>query len=81
LAALMADANAAEFQRKVAYAFYACLLIAGIAVFWIWGIIYNIWYPFTSGNIGVYTIYVPLIVFGILGLLMYRKPAKESQKK
>ncbi len=77
----MATAEAEDFQRKVAYVFYAGLLIAGIAVFWIWGILYDIWYPFTRGNIGVYTIYVPLIVFGILGLLLYRKPAKDVQKK
>lgn len=70
---MMADAEAAEFQRKVAFSFYAILLIAGIAVFWAWGILYGIWYPFNRGNIGIYTIYVPLIVFGILGLLMYRK--------
>lgn len=69
----MADAEAAEFQRKATLTFFVILLIAGICVFWIWGIIYDIWYPFTHGNIAIYTIYVPLIAFGILGILLFRK--------
>ena len=75
----MADDQSIEFQRKAVRGFFALLLIAGIAVFWIWGIVYGIWYPFSHGNIGIYTIYVPLIVFGALGLLLYTK--KTSQPK
>ena len=75
----MADAQAEEFQRKVIRGFFALLLIAGIAVFWIWGIGYNIWYPFTRGNIGIYTIYVPLIAFGVIGLLLYGKKAPQQK--
>ncbi len=75
----MADAQAEEFQRKVIRGFFALLLIAGIAVFWIWGIVYDIWYPFTRGNIGIYTIYVPLMAFGIIGLLLYGKKAPQPK--
>lgn len=72
----MADAEGSEWQRKIILSFYALLLIAGIAIFWIWGIVYGIWNPFTRENIGIYTIYVPLIAFGIIGLLLYwKKPA------
>lgn len=74
----MADPEGARFQRKTIRAFYALLLIAGLAVYWAWGIIYGIWNPFTRGNIAIYTIVVPLIAFGIIGLLLYRKnPAGE----
>jgi len=69
----MAETEGSEFQRKVIVSFYAFLLMAGIAIFWIWGIRYGIWNPFTRGDIGIYTIYVPLIVFGLLGLILYRK--------
>ena len=69
----MADAEGSEWQRKVIVAFFAVLLVAGIAVYWIWGILYDTWYPFTQGNIGIYTIYVPLIAFGVIGLLLFRK--------
>lgn len=75
----MADDRADEFQRKAVRGFFALLLIAGIAVFWIWGIVYGIWYPFSHGNIGIYTIYVPLIVFGVLGLLLYGKKAPQPK--
>jgi len=73
LSATMADGEWSEWQRKVIMSFWALLLIAGIAIFWIWGILYDTWYPFTKGNIGIYTIYVPLIAFGVIGLLLYRK--------
>lgn len=70
----MADAEGSELQRKLFSGFFAILLITGLAVYWFWGITYNTWNPFTRGNIGIYTIYVPLIAFGLIGLLLYRKP-------
>jgi len=75
----MADADVEEFQRKIVLSFFALLLIAGICVFWIWGIVYDIWYPFSHEDIGIYTIYVPLIAFGIFGMLLYKK--KSAPKK
>jgi len=69
----MADAEGSEWQRKVILTFFALLLIAGIAIYWIWGILYDTWYPFTRGNIGIYTIVAPLVAFGAIGLLLYRK--------
>ncbi|OGS57018.1 MAG: hypothetical protein A3K60_04055 [Euryarchaeota archaeon RBG_19FT_COMBO_56_21] len=70
----MADGDVAEFQRKIIFAFFALLLIAGIVVYWIWGLVHDTWNPFTDrGNIGIYTIYVPLIAFGVIGILLYRK--------
>ena len=74
----MADPEAAEFQRKALAVLSALLLIAGISIYWAWGLLYDTWYPFNSGNIGIYTIYVPLVVFGILGLLLTRKPATKA---
>ncbi|MEM0342837.1 MAG: hypothetical protein QXJ32_06025 [Thermoplasmata archaeon] len=70
----MADPETAEFQRRALTVLSALLLIAGLSVYWAWGLLYDTWYPFNSGNIGIYTVYVPLIVFGILGLLLTRKP-------
>lgn len=70
----MAEGDAAEFQRKVIFGFFTLLLIAGIVVYWMWGLIYDTWNPFTDrGNIGIYTIYVPLIAFGAIGILLYKK--------
>ena len=69
----MAEGDAAEFQRKVILGFYALLLIGGIVVYWIWGLAYDTWNPFTRGNIGIFSVYAPLIAFGLIGVLLYRK--------
>lgn len=76
--AMMAEAEGAEFQRKAVLAFFTMLLVAGIAIYWAWGVMYDTWYPFTRGNIGIYTIYVPLIVFGAIGILLYRKKPQSA---
>lgn len=73
---MMADAEGSKFQRKTIRAFYALLLIAGIAVYWAWGTLYGTWNPFTRGNIAIYAVTVPLIAFGLIGFLLYRKDPK-----
>ena len=75
---MMAEAEGAEFQRKATLVFFTILLAAGIAIYWAWGVMYDTWYPFTRGNIGIYTIYVPLIVFGAIGILLYRKKPQSA---
>ncbi|MCJ7562826.1 MAG: hypothetical protein MUO84_07455 [Thermoplasmata archaeon] len=70
---MMVETEGADFQRKAIFSFYSLLLVAGIALYWIWGIMYDTWYPFDKGNIGIYVIYAPLMLFGIVGLLLYRK--------
>jgi hypothetical protein len=69
----MSEGAASEFQRKAVVAFYAGLLMAGIIIYWVWGVLYDTWNPFTRGNIGIYTIYILLIAFGVIGLILYRK--------
>ena len=69
----MAEPEGSEFQRKMVFGLFMTLFIAGLLVYWTWGLMYDTWYPFDRGNIGVYTVYVPLIAFGIIGMLLYRK--------
>ncbi len=69
----MAEPEGAEFQRKAAFVFFVVLLAAGILVYWGWAVMYGTWYPFDRGNIGIYTIYAPLIAFGVIGMLLFRK--------
>lgn len=57
----------------MALAISTILLIAGISLYWVWGVMFDTWYPFTRENIGIFSIYVPLIAFGVIGILMYRK--------
>jgi len=73
----MSNGDPSEFQRKTLLMFSVFLLVLGVAIFWGWGVLYDTWYPFNRGNVGIYTIYLPLILFGILGILLTRKkPAK-----
>ncbi len=75
----MAEGEGAEFQRQLAFSLSVVLLVAGLLLYWYWGLRYGTWSPFTRGNIGIYTIYTPLIAFGIIGILLYRKkPAPET---
>jgi hypothetical protein len=74
LGAMMAESEG--FQRKIVLAFYTILLVAGVALYWAWGAIYDTWSPFTRGNIGIYTIYIILIFFGFFGILLnWKKPS------
>jgi len=69
----MAEPEGSEFSRKTALALSTVLLIAGVAIYWAWGLMFDTWYPFTRDNIGIFSIYVPLIAFGIIGILLYGK--------
>jgi len=76
----MAEPEGAEAGRKIALVFSILLLAAGVALYWVWGIMFDTWYPFNQGNIGIYSIYLPMIAFGIIGILLYRrKPAPQGQ--
>ncbi len=62
-----------DFPRKAKIAISIILIVAGIAMYWAWGLIYGSWNIFEKEFIGVYTVVVVLIVFGVLGLLLSRK--------
>ena len=61
------------FPRKVAFAFYALLFLAGVSFYLIWGFTYGAWNVFAAGWIGAYSVVAVLVGFGILGMLLYRK--------
>jgi len=72
----MAEADASEFQRKATMTFYGLLLMGGIVLYWIWGMLYDTWYPFTKGNIAIYVVCMPMVAFGLIGMLLHRKTPK-----
>jgi len=76
----MAEPEGAEVTRRLAFIFSMILLIAGVALYWVWGVMFGTWYPFTRGDIGIYTIYLPLIAFGIIGILLNRKKPAPSRQ-
>lgn len=62
-----------DFPRKAKLAISVLLIIAGFAMYWAWGLIYDSWNILEKEFIGVYSIVVVLIIFGVLGLLLSRK--------
>ena len=72
LVAPMAEASA--FPRTVAFRFYTLLLILGVSFYVIWGFLYGSWNLFVPDNAGVYAVFVIMVGFGIVGMLLYRKP-------
>jgi len=58
-----------ESIRKVnpARAFYLLLLVAGVILYLIWSIIYDAWL-----DIGLYSVVVLLVGFGLVGYMLYR---------
>jgi hypothetical protein len=67
-----------DFPNKAKMAISVLLIVAGFAMYWAWGLIYGSWNIFEKEFIGVYTIVVVLIVFGVLGLLLSYKWRQES---
>jgi hypothetical protein len=72
-------AEASAFPRRVAFGFYTLILGAGIAFYVIWGALYSSWNMFTRDNAGVYAVTVIMVGFGVLGMLLYRRPIQPAQ--
>lgn len=72
-------AGASSFPRRVAFGFYTLLLLGGIAFYFLWGALYSSWNIFAPQNAGVYAVTVIMAGFGIVGMLLYRKPIPPAQ--
>ncbi len=57
-----------ESLRKVnpARAFYLTLLVAGVLLYLLWSVYYNAWL-----DIGLYSIVILMVGFGLVGYLLY----------
>lgn len=63
------------FPRVVAFWFYALAFLAGILFYFIWGVTYGSWNLLRPEWVGAYAVTVILVGFGLVGMLLYRKPA------
>jgi hypothetical protein len=61
------------FPKKVAVAFYAFLIVLGILMYFGWGLVFGSWDLLAPENVGVYSIVVILIGFGITGVILYTR--------
>jgi hypothetical protein len=60
------------YPKKTIRIFSLLLIVTAILFYWVWGMSYGSWNMFTAENIGVYTIFIVLFGFGILGYLLTR---------
>lgn len=60
------------YPKKTIRIFSLLLIVTAILFYWIWGMSYGSWNLFTTENIGVYTIFIVLLGFGVLGYLLSR---------
>ena len=65
--------ESAETPRKILFAFSILLIMAGLIMYFVWGILYNSWNILLVENMGVYAVTVILICFGIVGAFLYSK--------
>ncbi len=65
--------ESAEMPRKILFAFSILLIMAGLIMYFVWGILYNSWNILLVENMGVYAVTIILICFGIVGAFLYSK--------
>lgn len=62
----MAENDTSEFSRNLLSMFYAFLVALGIAFYISWSALYGTW-----TDIGVYSVTVVLVGFGLIGYFLY----------
>jgi hypothetical protein len=60
------------FPKKVEMGISVLLLISGIALYFAWAIWYNAWNLFDPLYIGLYSLVIVMVLFGIFGILLTR---------
>ena len=61
------------FPKKVEMGIAVLLLISGIALYLGWAIWYGAWNLFDVNYIGLYSLVIVMVLFGILGILLLRE--------
>jgi hypothetical protein len=59
-----------DFIKNLKMFISIALIFLGIAMFYVWGMVYGSWNIFAKDYIGVYSIVIVLIISGIVGLLL-----------
>ncbi|MEM3852298.1 MAG: hypothetical protein QXP70_04790 [Methanomassiliicoccales archaeon] len=62
-----------ELGRRLKFGGSIAMIVAGLAVYWGYGIAYGEWNPLSSGNEGVYSLMVFFIGLGAAGAVLFRR--------
>ncbi|MCX6651272.1 MAG: hypothetical protein NT131_06425 [Methanomassiliicoccales archaeon] len=60
------------YPKRTLKVFSLLLIVTAIIFYWVWGISYGSWNLFAAENMGVYSIFIILLGFGIFGYLLTR---------
>lgn len=58
------------YPKRTIKVFSSLLIVTAVIFYWVWGAAYDSWNIFAAENMGVYSIFIVLLGFGILGLLV-----------
>ncbi len=64
--------------KNLAFYAYSLVLAAGVAMYLAWGLRYNSWNILEPQNMGVYSIVVLLVGFGLVGMLIYSNRSRRT---
>ncbi len=67
------EEKSAAFSKKVAVTFFALLIVLGVLMYLGWGVYFGTWNLLAPESLGVYSIVVILLGFGITGVLLYSR--------
>lgn len=57
---------------RAAELFYLCLAVTGVIIYWGYSLLYDAW-----TDVGIITVSLPFIAFGVVGLILYRLRREE----
>jgi hypothetical protein len=60
------------FPKKIEMGISVLLLISGIVLYVVWGIGFNSWNFIDVNYIGLYSLVIVMVLFGIFGILLTR---------
>ncbi len=63
-------------SNRTAKWFYTLLILAGIVVYLSWGVLFNVWW-----DLGIYSVTVTLLGFGVVGYLLYATMEREEDEE
>ena len=58
------------YPKRAVKTFSLLLIVAAALLYWIWGISYDSWNIFAAENMGIYSLFVVLLGFGLFGYLL-----------
>ena len=60
------------YPKRTIKIFSLLLIVTAVVFYWAWGVTYDSWNIFAADNMGVYSIFVVLLGFGVFGYLLSR---------